>query len=309
MKIVLIGRTNWLTDTAKLLGKNGHQIVGIITSRSNLESTTKEDDIKNYANSINAKFIHDQKITADKLRSEFDFEQIDIGVSVNYTGIISGDVINLFKYGILNAHGGDLPRYRGNACQAWAIINGETKIGLCVHKMIGNELDSGKIISRKYVDITIDTRIGQVYKVFDDEIPKLFLEAVEKLDQNESFFIEEQSTNPKDILRCYPRKPLDGKIYWDKPSDETLRLINASSEPYSGAFCHFKEEKMIIWRAKLHNDNERWLGIPGQIASILRTGEIIVLTGKGKLVVEEIEYKGVRCKPSRLIKSLRDRLN
>ena len=24
--------------------------------------------------------------------------------------------------GILNAHGGDLPRYRGNACQAWALI-------------------------------------------------------------------------------------------------------------------------------------------------------------------------------------------
>jgi methionyl-tRNA formyltransferase len=170
MKIILIGRTNWLIDTAKLLVNNGHQIIGIITSRSNLESTINEDDIKNYADLINAKFVYDPKITADKLMSEFDFEQIDIGLSVNYTGIISGDVLNLFKHGVLNAHGGDLPRYRGNACQAWAIINGETNIGICVHKMIGNELDSGKIISRKYVDITIDTRIGQVYKVFDDEV-------------------------------------------------------------------------------------------------------------------------------------------
>jgi methionyl-tRNA formyltransferase len=291
------------------LVNNGHQIIGIITSRSNLESTINEDDIKNYADLINAKFVYDPKITADKLMSEFDFEQIDIGLSVNYTGIISGDVLNLFKHGVLNAHGGDLPRYRGNACQAWAIINGETNIGICVHKMIGNELDSGKIISRKYVDITIDTRIGQVYKVFDDEIPKLFLEAVEKLNQNYSFFIEKQSTNPNDILRCYPRTPIDGKICWDKPNDEILRLINASSEPYFGAFCNFKEEKMIIWRAKLFNDNERWIGIPGQIASILRTGEIIVLTGKGKLAIEEIEYKGVRCKPNTLIKSLRERLN
>ena len=29
--------------------------------------------------------------------------------------------------GILNAHGGDLSKYRGNACQAWAILNGEKK--------------------------------------------------------------------------------------------------------------------------------------------------------------------------------------
>ena len=36
-------------------------------------------------------------------------------------------VISIFTLGILNAHGGDLPRYRGNACQAWAIINGEEK--------------------------------------------------------------------------------------------------------------------------------------------------------------------------------------
>ena len=37
------------------------------------------------------------------------------------------EVIDFFELGILNAHGGDLPRYRGNACQAWAIINGEER--------------------------------------------------------------------------------------------------------------------------------------------------------------------------------------
>lgn len=309
MKVILIGRTKHLIDTATLLNQNGHEIVGIVTSKAAYEYEVNEKDFMSFSKKLNIPFLHHPKVDLKLMKKYFSRANADIGISVNYSGIITKDVIDFFSNGILNAHGGDLPKYRGNACQAWAIINGEKKIGLCIHKMIGNELDSGKIISRKYVDITIDTRIGQVYKVFDDEIPKLFLEAVEKVDQNESFFIEEQSTNPKDILRCYPRIPLDGKIYWDKPSDEILRLINASSEPYSGAFCHFKEEKMIIWRAKLHNDNERWLGIPGQIASILRTGEIIVLTGKDKLVIEEIEYKGVRCKPNKLIKSLRDRLN
>ena len=73
---------------------------------------------------------------------------------------IPNKIINYFNYGILNAHGGDLPRYRGNACQAWAILNGENKIGLCIHKMVGGELDSGDIISRDYLDIGENTKIG-----------------------------------------------------------------------------------------------------------------------------------------------------
>ena len=44
-------------------------------------------------------------------------------------------------------------------CQA-ALINGENRIGLCIHKMIGGELDSGPIISRSYFEANINTRIG-----------------------------------------------------------------------------------------------------------------------------------------------------
>ena len=47
-----------------------------------------------------------------------------------------------------NAHAGDLPRYRGNACANWAIINGEDKVGLSIHKMDAG-LDSGPIIQKK----------------------------------------------------------------------------------------------------------------------------------------------------------------
>jgi methionyl-tRNA formyltransferase len=69
----------------------------------------------------------------------------DIAVSINYTGVLPQGVIDLFPIGVLNAHGGDLPRYRGKACQAWAIINRESRIGLCIQKMIGGELDSGEV--------------------------------------------------------------------------------------------------------------------------------------------------------------------
>ena len=41
-----------------------------------------------------------------------------------------------------------------------------------VYKMIGDELDSGDIISRTYIKIERETSIGDVYNKFEKLIPK-----------------------------------------------------------------------------------------------------------------------------------------
>ena len=119
--------------------------------------------------------------------------------------IINQDTIDLFKLGILNAHGGDLPRYRGNACQAWAILNKENRVGLCIHKMIGSELDSGDIVERDYLSINENTKITQIHEWIDLRVPELFIESLKKLKKNNHYVLEVQSKKNEDILRTYPR--------------------------------------------------------------------------------------------------------
>ena len=111
-------------------------------------------------------------------------------------------MVDLFPYGILNAHGGDLPRYH-NACQAWAIINGESRIGLCIHRMIGGELDSGDIIARDFLSINHNTKVTSILDWMNNRTPKQ-LKAVQKLAENPSYFLEKQSEDPTKALRCYP---------------------------------------------------------------------------------------------------------
>ena len=308
MRIIIIGRTKVLLDSAKLLQQNGHQIVGIITSKAASEYQVNENDFSSYANELNIPFLHDPKINLKSLQNYFGNTVPDIAISMNYSGIISKSVVDFFSQGILNAHGGDLPRYRGNACQAWAIISGEDRIGLCIHKMIGDELDSGNIISRSYYSLDENTRIGEIYDFFNVEIPKLFLEALNQLKFNKSYYIEKQSRSSEEVLRCYPRLPSDGEIKWTDDNLAILKLINASSEPYSGAFTTFKDFKLVIWRARLSPDLENWVGVPGQISDFTQNGDVVVLTGKGKIILEEISYKGYRGSPSKIINSLRFRL-
>ena len=291
MKTAIIGRSELLYHTALVLLKHGCQIPLVITSKEAPEHKVTSDDFRQLARSVGAHFIHTARINdAAVIEQIRHVGAVPLAVSVNYTGLISQHVIDLFTMGILNAHGGDLPRYRGNACQAWAIINAEERVGLCVHKMIGGELDSGDIIARRYHPLNINTRVGDLYKWMQDEIPDMMLSSVTHLAEDSRYVLARQSADPSDALRCYPRKPEDGRIDWRKRNDEVLRLINASSEPFAGAFCEFDKGHLIIWRAELVEDNERYLAIPGQVARV-DSGSIIVVTGQGKLRITEVELK------------------
>lgn len=306
MKIAIIGRTEILYETMELLIKNGYEIPLIITSKEAPEYIKKSNDFEKMAEKIGATYIFTSKL--DNYKDEIKGAKSDIAVSVNYSSIISQEIINLFPMGILNAHGGDLPRYRGNACQAWAMLNGEKKIGLCIHSMIGGEVDSGNIIEREYLDIDINTKVTKCGEWMNEKIPTMFLDAICKLKKDNSYVLEVQSKNPKNALRCYPRIPEDGKIDWSKSNIDILRLINASNKPYPGAYCFYEDKKLIIWDAEIYKDEENYLAEVGQVAKLNVDNGIIIITGSGKLKINIVEYDGFIGNPNEKIKSIRKRL-
>lgn len=307
MNIAIIGRTEILYRCIELLEQTNHKICIIITSKEAPEYKIKSEDFKSKSSQLGVKFIHTSNIysAVNDLKS---IPNLDLAVSINYSGVIPEVVTSLFRIGILNVHGGDLPKYKGNACQAWALINGEDKIGLCVHKMIGGELDNGDIITRDYMPIDINTKITQIWEWIEKRSPDLIINAIDLLNNNPQYILERQSKDPKDSLRCYPRIPDDGKINWSKSSKEILRLINASNKPYTGAYCYFEGKKITIWDAELIFDLENFCAIPGQVTKI---GEnfIEVACGIGKLRIFSIEFSNEILNPSMLIKSIRKRLN
>jgi methionyl-tRNA formyltransferase len=173
--------------------------------------------------------------------------------------------------------------------------------------MIGGELDNGDIIERDYFEVSDTTKIGEVWNWMRNSVPQLFAKALKNIGKNPEYILEAQSENSDDILRCYPRLPEDGQINWKLSSEEILRLINAASEPYSGAYCYFESEKMIIWDARIVNDDEIFMAMPGQI-TLLGSEYVEVACGNGKLRLNIVELGNYRGNPRNLIKSSRARL-
>lgn len=282
MKFLSIGRHENLFFSVKRLIDKGHQLSGIVTDLAPPEYKIQIQDFVEFAK-INGSPI---LISSDNLEIARFIEtlgNVDIGVSVNHRRIINKDVIDLFPLGILNLHGGDLPRYRGNACQAWAIINGEARIGACVHKMMPDILDSGSIISRDYLDINDETKIQEVFDWFEIKSPDLFEDAIEKLAVDSKYEIQKSNDGNLRSHRCYERRPEDGRIKWEDDAKKIIRLINASGSPYPGAYTFLGDKKVSVvdaTRAVLFEDIS---AIPGQVIQVNRNS-ILVACGDNQAV-------------------------
>lgn len=305
MRVAIIGRTEILYDTAMHLRAAGHDIVCILTAKEAPEYTRSSEDFRALAEQWEVPFV-----SSARIREHRDFlagVKADVAVSINYSGVIPEEITSLFPLGILNAHGGDLPRYRGNACQAWAILNGEDRVGLCIHRMIGDELDSGDILVRTYLSLDLKTKVGDVLAWIGEQAPALFADALRRLQADPTYVLELQSRNPRDALRCYPRRPEDGRIHWNSSAINVMRLVNASNKPYQGAYCFYEGRKLIIWDAELSEDVEVFCAVPGQVTAIV--GESVeVACGSGKLRVWSVELDGEVMPPAQCIASIRKRL-
>lgn len=304
MRVAIIGRTPTLLASARRLAEAGHGIGLVITARPAPEYPGDEHDFAALAAEHSAAFLSTPALDREMVTKAA--AGIDVGISLNYPTVIGQPVIDCFRHGILNAHGGDLPRYRGNACQAWALLQGEPRIGLCIHRMVGGDVDAGDVVLRRYLDVTIDSRVGVVMQWMQGQVPGLFVEAVTRVAEPGATFEQQDAAA---ALRCYARRPEDGRIDWRADHESVLRLVNASSEPFAGAFTTYRGDKFVIWRAALAEEAQRYLAVPGQIARIDRAaGTADVLTGRGALRLIEVEVGGVRGTPSIVLKSTRERL-
>jgi len=289
MRLAILGRTGWLLAAARRLQAAGHEIAFVATAEAPPEYTAAPTDFRELAKSVDAPFITDPDINAPQTLAVLREARADIAVSVNWPRLIRAEACAAFPRGILNAHAGDLPRYRGNACPNWSIINNEDNVGLCVHAMDPNAVDAGPIYARDRFALSDQTYIGDVYAWLDEAVPALFVTAVERA-VDPDFIPEDQALSPLRPLRAHPRRPEDGLIDWSASAEAICRLVRASSRPFAGAFSHLEGSRRVtIWRARIARLEYDLAAVPGQIMGRGPDGGVLVACGTGALELEDAQ--------------------
>ena len=137
-KVVIFGDIPLATRLAEffLLRKDMHLNLVVIGNRkpNNNDPFINTPTLEKFALKEKIPVIYD----FEKFKSyNFDF---DIGVSVRFSKLIPNFVIKKFKYGIINLHGGLLPKFAGSNSCVHALIENSKNTGGTIH-WINNKID------------------------------------------------------------------------------------------------------------------------------------------------------------------------
>ncbi len=80
----------------------------------------------------------------------------DVVFVCGWRTIIPKKLYNNIPLGCLAAHDSLLPKYRGFAPTAWAIINGEENVGVSLFRIDDQGIDAGKIFGQKPIKVNKD---------------------------------------------------------------------------------------------------------------------------------------------------------
>jgi len=309
LRLGVIGRTEMLLEAARRALSCNHEIAFVATCKPSGHELTTEQDFEELARAAGAPFLRHRELTSKSGIEMAQSARCDLAISMNWLTLIPAHMRVLFGHGVFNAHPGDLPRYRGNACPNWAILNGESRVGLCVHRM-EDELDAGAVAARRFFPLTPTSTIADVYEWLRLAVPEAFIDVIEAV-AHARLGLAPQSIRPEDALRCYPRRPEDGLIDWTQPVEAIDRLIRASGHPFSGAFSFLEgQRKVTVWSAVRVFSPEPFLAIPGQVAYAV-DGDPIIAGNGGYIRLTDVSVDGsagAAAAKQAILSSLRNRL-
>ena len=210
--------------------------------------------------------------------------QPDLILSVYYRNLIAERTLALARLGAFNLHGSLLPRYRGRAPINWAVLHGEPRIGMTLHRMV-KRADAGAIVDQEGVDLGPRDTAEQAFRkvlpcarrVVARQIDALLAGTARETPQDES-----QATT------FGARKPEDGRIAWAQTSAQIFNLVRAVTDPYPGAFTDVGPARLMVWWAEPDSPAARGQG--GRPGEVLATSPLVVATGDGALELTRTEW-------------------
>ena len=115
-------------------------------------------------------------------------KQLRLDVGLHKSGqIYPAETIACFRLGILNAHIGLLPKYRGRSVMEWSLLQGDPT-GISVF-FVDAGIDTGeRIVVSEAVDVSHCRTIAEAKQCLFDQDAHLYRRAIEMLQNNETSF-------------------------------------------------------------------------------------------------------------------------
>ena len=292
MIIVFFGSSEFATESLKALLNSDYDISCVVTQPDKQKgrhlhlATTA---VKKIAQVSGLKIYQPQDINTPEAVDFLKRMKPDLFVVVAYGQIISQNILDIPKLFSINAHASLLPKYRGAAPINWALINGDKETGLSIVQ-ISLKMDAGPIILQRKIEITQEDTVISLEEKLGRLAAMLLIESLILVEKKEYRSIAQDESKATFAPKL---KKEDGLIKWDETAVQIHNLIRGCLG-WPGAFTSYIGKRVKIFKAMaVESIVQETKKTYGQIIEVAQGG-IRVLTGKGDLIIEELQIEGKR---------------
>ncbi len=289
MRILFMGTPDFAVPCLEAMVNHGYEVVSVITQPDRPKGRGKKvlpSPVKAKAMEFGIDVLQPKKIKEKEFIQAIKSIEIDCIVVVAYGQILPKGILQLPEKGCINVHASLLPKFRGAAPIHWSIINGEEKTGITTMYM-DEGLDTGDMILKEEVSIGKEMTTGELHDILSNLGAKVLIETLKLIESSKAPRMS-QDDSKSSYAPMLDREL--GLVDWQNNSQDIYNLVRGLN-PWPVAYTMYKGTKMKIWKCTITHEDTN--GEPGQITKVNKEG-IHVITGKGSIVIEEIQFPNSR---------------
>jgi methionyl-tRNA formyltransferase len=286
LKLLFIGTSDFACPSLEALADASYPVVEVVTQPDRPKGRGQKmtpPPVKSLALSRQMPVFQPEKLRAPSAVAHLRSLAPDLILVAAYGQILSPAVLAIPPRGCINVHGSLLPRYRGAAPIARAILAGEEKTGVTT-MLMDEGMDTGPVLLSAATEITPEDNLESLHDRLALLGAGLLLKTLKGLESGEVKPVAQDHSRATYAPKISKE---EAKIDWRSSAREICNRIRAF-DPWPGAYSTWKGKTLKLFRPAAVE------GSPGESPGTLTGADsrgLTIAAGEGYLVVRELQLE------------------
>jgi len=291
MRVVFMGTPEFAVPSLEQLLLNHYRVVAVYTQPDKPAGrgrTLVPSPVKKVALAWELPVVQPASLKdAEAVRQLADFKP-EVIIVAAFGQILPPPVLDIPRHSCINIHASRLPRYRGAAPVAAAILAGDefTAISLM---LMEKGLDTGPVLAQAQIPISPSDTTGSLTAKLSRIAAPLLLEILPRWLRGE---LTPRPQNDAEATFCAPIAKEEGEIDWNQSAVELWRRVRAF-QPWPGCYTRWQGKQLkIIAAVPLPEETSPEVG---QVVTLNLANKGLAFgigTGQGVLGVLRVQLEG-----------------
>jgi methionyl-tRNA formyltransferase len=289
LNLVFFGTPQLAVPTLARLLEGPHRVAAVVTQPDRPRGRGRQRSpapVAERALAAGVLLLRPERVGAPDVVGALRGLSLDLGVVVAFGQFLPKAIRELPRLGyLINAHASLLPRHRGAAPIAHALLAGDPETGISIMR-VEREMDAGAVCLTKRCAIGADDSCGDLEQRLAELAAEAVAEALDAIAAERAHFVAQDESR----ATLAPKLSAEAALLdFSRPAAELARRVRALA-PKPGAAAQLGAERLRILAA--HAEPGPQGRAPGAVDRA--SGALRVATGEGWLVLDRLQRAGGR---------------